>query len=120
MSYWRNFMSTAMYIKCTFRVHSYGHEKSIGGRNEKTAALTGCGRGSALADLVARSRVVDLRITLFVSDRVVEADDAQVLVEPFDCDLVVGAADVGVGAGALDGQLVVVSADIDGFPVRAI
>src|SRR5690349_13986 len=105
MSYWRNFMSTAMYIKCTFHVHSYGHENAA---------------RSALADLVAGPRVVDLRITLLVRDRVVEADDAEVLVEPFDRDRVVGTADVGVGAGSLDGQLVVVPTDVDGFAIRAI
>src|SRR6476620_6024646 len=75
---------------------------------------------SALADLVARSRVVDLWVALFVGDRVVEAHDAETLVEPFDRDRVVGTADVRVGAGALDGQLVVVAADVDGFAISAI
>src|ERR1700754_1994786 len=105
MSYLRDFMSMAMYSKSPFHVHRNRHENPV---------------GSALADLVARPGVVDLRIALLVGDRVVEADDAEFLVDLLHGHRVVRAADVGVGAGALDGQLVVVAPDIERFPVRAI
>src|SRR5829696_8922413 len=105
MSYVRDFMSMAMYIESPFDVHSYGHRF--------------CAR-SALVDRVTRAGVVHLRITLLVSHRVVESDDAESLVDAVHRDGVVGPADVGVGARALDGQLVVVAADVERLAVRAV
>ena len=76
--------------------------------------------GSALADLVVRAGVVDLRVAVFVGDGVVQADDADLLVDLFEVDLVVRAADVDVGARALDGQSVVRPADVERLSVRAV
>src|SRR5687768_7959189 len=104
MSYVRDFMSMAMYIELPIGVHRNGHRISA----------------SALADLVARTGVVDLRIALLVRDRVVEPDDAEPLVDAVHRDGVVGTADVGVGARAFDGQLVVVAADVEGLAVGAV
>src|SRR6476660_6185518 len=96
MSYVRDFMSIRRYIKSAVDVHDYGHQFP-----------------SALADLVARSGVVDLGVALLVRDDVVEADDAETLVDPVHVHGVVRAADVGIGAAALDCQLVVVAADVE-------
>src|SRR6188472_2240508 len=105
MSYLRDFMSMEMYIESLLM---------------STSMDTKGVERSALADLVPRACVVDLRITLRVSHRVVEADDTESLVDAVHVDRVVGAADVGVGAVALDGQLVVVAADVERFTVGAV
>src|SRR6478752_6267642 len=75
MSYVRDFMSIRRYIKSAVDVHDYGHQFP-----------------SALADLVARSGVVDLGVALLVRDDVVEADDAETLVDPLHGDGAVRAA----------------------------
>src|SRR6476469_6178569 len=103
MSYVRDFMSIRRYIKSAVDVHDYGHQFP-----------------SALADLVARSGVVDLGVALLVADGVVEADDAETLVDPVHGHGVVGAADVRVGAAAPDSQLVVVAADVERLSIGAI
>src|SRR6185295_7726621 len=77
-------------------------------------------RESALADLVVRAGVVDLRVAALVGHGVVQADDADLFVDLVEVDLVVRAADVDVGACALDRQGVVGATDVERLPVGTV